>query len=224
MGGFKGFGPKALAFFTALKFHQDKAWFEENKPLYQSDVLDPMLALLEDVSAAFAAKKIPLRADGKRSIFRIYRDVRFSKDKSPYKTHCSATLTRFGGKLEQGLIYVHIDPQGSFVAAGFHNLQPADLTKVRQAIADKPARFKAMETALAKGRLALTTEFQLTRTPRGFEALKDGPLDSAIRLKSFLVEEPLSEVEIVSPKLTGRIVDFAVRARPLLDFGWKALA
>jgi uncharacterized protein (TIGR02453 family) len=223
MGRFTGFGPKALAFFTALKFHQDRAWFEENKALYQSDVLDPMVGLLDDLSEAFAARKILLRAEGRRSIFRIYRDVRFSKDKSPYKTHCGATLTRFGGKLDQGLIYLHIDPEGCFVAAGFHMLAPAELGKFRQAIAARPAKLQAMEKALAKGKLQLSTEYQLTRTPRGFEALKGGPLDSVIRLKSFLVEEPLSEAQIRSPKLTDRVVEFTLRARPLLDFGWAAL-
>jgi uncharacterized protein (TIGR02453 family) len=223
MGGFTGFGPKALAFFTALKFHQERAWFEENKALYQSDVFDPMVALLDDLSEAFAKKAIPLRAEGRRSIFRIHRDVRFAKDKSPYKTHCGATLTRFGGKLDKGLVYLHIDPEGCFMAAGFHMLEPAELARLRQAIAAKPAKIAAMLAALKKSRLALTSEFQLSRTPRGFEALKGGPLDSVIRLKSFLVEEKLTETEILSPKLTGRIVDFTLRARPLLDFGWAAL-
>jgi uncharacterized protein (TIGR02453 family) len=151
MGHFKGFGPKALAFFTALKFHQDKAWFEENRGLYQSDVLEPMVALLDDLSEAFAAKKIPLKAEGKRSIFRIHRDVRFAKDKSPYKTHCGATLTRSGRKMEQGLVYLHIDPEGCFVAAGFHQPEPAQLAKLRQAIVAKPAKVKAMQAALKKG-------------------------------------------------------------------------
>ena len=224
MGEFKGFGPKALAFFTALKFHQDKAWFEDNKALYQSDVFEPMVALLDDLSEAFAATKIPLRAEGKRSIFRIHRDVRFAKDKSPYKTHCGATLTRTGGKMEQGLVYLHIAPEGCFVAAGFHMPDSAQLARLRQAIATGPAKVKAMQAALQKGGLALTNEFQLSRVPRGFEALKGGPLDGVVRLKSFLVEEPLSEAEIKSPKLVGKVVDFTRRAQPLLDFGWKALA
>ncbi len=218
MGGFAGFGPKALAFFTALKFHQDKAWFEDNRALYQSDVFDPMVALLDDLTAAFAANKIPLKAQGKRSVFRIHRDVRFAKDKSPYKTHCGATLTRFGGKLDQGLVYLHIDPEGCFMAAGFHMLEPAELAKLRQAIVAKPARLQAMEKALAKGGLALTSEFQLSRVPRGFEALKGGPLDSVIRLKSFLVEAPLSEAEIRSPQLTERVVDFTAPRPPAARF------
>ena len=223
MGAFKGFGPKALAFFTALKFHQDKAWFEENRALYESDVLEPMVALLDDLTEAFATKKVPLRAEGKRSIFRIHRDVRFARDKTPYKTHCGATLTRSGGKLDQGLVYIHIDPEGCLVAAGFHRPEPADLARLRQAIVAKPARFKTVETALAKGRLAFDMESQLSRVPRGFEAQKGGPLDGVIRLKSFIVEEPLSEAEIRSAKLTDRVVDFTLRARPLLDFGWTAL-
>jgi uncharacterized protein (TIGR02453 family) len=223
MTRFTGFGPKALAFFKALSFHQDKAWFEENRALYESDVLEPMVALLDDLTEAYAAKGIPLKALGKRSVFRIHRDVRFARDKSPYKTHCGATLTRFGGKLDQGLIYLHIDPEGCFMAAGFHMLEPAELAKVRQAIAAAPARLHALEKALAKGKLALTSEFQLSRVPRGFEALKGGPLDGVIRLKSFLVEEPMSEADIKSPKLTGKIVDFTRRAMPLLEFGWTAL-
>ncbi len=223
MGGFKGFGPKALAFFTALKFHQDKAWFEDNRTLYQSDVLDPMVALLDELSETFAARKIPLKAEGKRSVFRIHRDVRFAKDKTPYKTHCGATLTRSGRKMEQGLVYLHIDPEGCFVAAGFHMPEPAQLLKLRQAIAARPVRFKAVEKALATGKLAFDTDSQLSRIPRGFEALKGGPLDGVIRLKSFIVEEPLTEALIRSPKLVEKIVDFALRARPLLDFGWQAL-
>ena len=182
-----------------------------------------MVALLDDLSEAFAAKKIPLKAEGKRSIFRIHRDVRFAKDKSPYKTHCGATLTRSGRKMEQGLVYLHIDPEGCFVAAGFHQPEPAQLAKLRQAIAAKPAKVKAMQAALKKGKLALSDEFQLSRVPRGFEALKGGPLEGVVRLKSFLVEEPLSEAQIRNPKLSERIVDFTRRARPLLDFGWAAL-
>jgi uncharacterized protein (TIGR02453 family) len=220
---FKGFGPKALPFFKALKFHQSKAWFDENKALYQSDVVDPMVALLEDLTAAFAKKKIPLKADGKRSIFRIHRDVRFAKDKSPYKTHCGAVMTRSGSKMEQGLLYLHIDPEGCFAAAGFHMPEPPDLLKLRKAIAANGKGFAAMTAALARGKLALGDDSRLSRIPRGFEALKDGPLDEAIRLKSFIVEEELPKKLITTAGLADALVDFTKRAEPLLRFGWKAL-
>ena len=223
MAGFKGFGPKALSFFKALKFHQSKAWFDENKALYQSDVLDPMVALLEDLTAAFAKKKMPLKADGKRSIFRIHRDVRFAKDKSPYKTHCGAVMTRSGGKMEQGLLYLHIDPEGCFAAAGFYMPEPPDLLRLRKAIAANRKGFAALTAALAKGKLELGDDSRLSRIPRGFEALKDGPLDEPIRLKSFIVEEALPKKLITTTGLADAIVDFTKRAEPLLRFGWKAL-
>src|SRR3954468_22008212 len=120
MGAFNGFGKDAFGFFRALKFHQDKAWFEDNRTIYEEQVLAPLTALLADLSTAFAKKKIPLRADGKKSVFRIYRDVRFAKDKSPYKTHAGAVMTRSGGKMEPGILYIHVDPDGCFAAAGFH--------------------------------------------------------------------------------------------------------
>ncbi len=120
MTGFTGFGPKALPFFEALKFHQSREWFEENRSLYENDVLVPMVALIDDLTAAFTKRKIPLRGDGKRSIFRLNRDIRFSKDKSPYKTHAGAVMTRSGSKKDNGLLYIHIDPTGCFTAAGFY--------------------------------------------------------------------------------------------------------
>lgn len=223
MAGFKGFGPKALGFFKALKFHQSKAWFDENRAIYQSDVVEPMIALLDELTAAFAKAKIPLRADGKRSIFRIHRDVRFARDKSPYKTHCGAILTRSGNKKEQGLLYIHIDPEGCFAAAGFYMPETPDLLKLRKAIAADGKAFAAMEKALAKGRLELGNEHLLGRIPRGFETLKGGQLDEAIRLKSFIVEEPLAKKLIATSALASHMVDFGKRAEPLLQYGWKAL-
>jgi len=220
---FNGFGPKALAFFKALKFHQSKVWFDENRALYESDVVEPMIALLGDLTATFASKKIPLRADGKRSIFRIHRDVRFASDKSPYKTHCGAVMTRSGSKMDNGLLYLHIDPEGCFAAAGFYMPEAADLAKLRKAIAKDAKRFNSIVATLKKGKLSLGTESQLTRIPRGFEAFKDSPLSGALRLKSFIVEEALAAKSIASPGLSSAIADFVKRAEPLLRFGWMAL-
>jgi uncharacterized protein (DUF2461 family) len=189
LGGFRGFGKQALPFFKALKFHQSKEWFEENRALYESDVLGPFTALIDDLSEEFVRRRVPLKGEGRKSIFRIHRDVRFAKDKSPYKTHAGAVMTRSGKKGEQGLLYVHIDPEGCFAAAGFHML-------------DGP---------------------QMTRLPRGYEAFRDTPLAQAFRLKSFIVEEPVKDKAIASPKLVAAIADFAERAMPLLKYGWEAL-
>ena len=224
MAAFKGFGKDALAFFKALAFHQNKAWFDDNKPLYQRDILDPMVALLDDLTAAFARRRTPLRATSKSSIFRIHRDVRFAKDKSPYKTHCGAVMTRSGTKMDNGLVYIHIDPEGSFAAAGFYHPEPADLARLRKAMArDGGKPLLAVTRALKKGKLELEEGSQLARVPRGFEALKGGPVDGAIRLKSLIVEEAFPARLVTSPKLADALLDFTKRAMPLLDFGWKAL-
>lgn len=223
MASFTGFGPKALPFFEALKFHQSREWFEENRSLYEVDVVAPMVALVDDLTAAFASRKIPLRGDGKRSMFRLNRDVRFSKDKSPYKTHAGAVMTRSGSKKDNGLLYIHIDPTGCFTAAGFYMPETPALAAVRKAILAHPNKAKALLARLEKNRLQLGTFDQLTRIPRGFEDLKGGPLDGMIRLKSLVVEERLPDKLVKSPKLAEQIVDFAERARPLLDFGWQAV-
>lgn len=224
MAAFQGFGKQALPFFKGLAFHQNKAWFEENRALYEHDVLEPMLALLDDLNVRFAKKKIPLKADGKKSIFRLHRDIRFSKDKSPYKTHCGAVMTRTGGKMSgSGLLYLHIDPTGCFAAVGFYMPEPANLAKMRKAIASPAKKFGDMLKVLKKNGLELDDYAQLTRVPRGFEKLKDGPLDSAIRMKSFTVDEALQGKLVSSPKLPDALVDFTQRAMPLLKFGWAAM-
>ena len=84
---FAGFGPKALPFFKALKFHQSREWFEANRETYESAVKGPMSDLVEDVSERLWRAKIPIKGERKSSLFRIHRDVRFSANKDPYKTH-----------------------------------------------------------------------------------------------------------------------------------------
>ena len=223
MTGFTGFGPKALPFFEALKFHQSREWFEENRSLYENDVLVPMVALIDDLTTAFTKRKIPLRGDGKRSIFRLNRDIRFSKDKSPYKTHAGAVMTRSGSKKDNGLLYIHIDPTGCFTAAGFYMPEAPALAKLRKAMLAHPNKAKALLAKLEKGGLELGAFDQLTRIPRGFEGLKDGPLDGMVRMKSLVVEEKLPDKLVKSSKLADQIVDFAERAKPLLEFGWQAV-
>ena len=223
MPGFDGFGPRALAFFTALEFHQTKAWFDENRALYESDVVAPMTALLDDLTAVFAKKKIPLRADGKRSIFRIHRDVRFARDKRPYKTHCGAVMTRSGAKRDAGLLYIHIDPRGSFVAAGFHQPDPGELARLRAAIAGDGKKFAALARRLREGGLEMDSGTRLVRLPRGFEAYRESPVADALRLKSFIVREDVAAEAIGRPDFSASVAGFAGRALPLLRFGWASL-
>ena len=167
-------------------------------------------------------------------MFRIYRDVRFSKDKHPYQTHTGAVLTRSGTKNDAGLLYIHIISapdlesmggmvSGSFMAAGFHQPETDQLAAIRGAIRKKPKAFQEMETTLKKAKLKLATDSQLTRIPRGFEDMKGSDVEGSIRLKHFMVEQPLSAAVVTSSRLVDSLVKFTQRSLPLLEFGWKAI-
>ena len=123
---FQGFGPEALPFLKALGFHQSREWFHGHKAIYDRQIKDPLGDLVDALTVALHEAGLPLRGDRKASLFRINRDVRFSKDKHPYNTHASAVLTRTGTKQGNGLLYVHVSPEESFAAAGFYQPATAD--------------------------------------------------------------------------------------------------
>ena len=221
---FKGFAPEAFAFFDELYFTQERAWFQAHKAIYDKAVKAPMLDLLADLSAELARRKVPLQADPKRAIFRIHRDVRFARDKRPYKTHIGAVLTRDGSKQSPGLLYVHIDPTGSWAGSGFYHLADDTLAAMRARIATRPKDFRQMVAALGKTELALSPdEDALKRKPKGFDAVTDADLIDALCRRSLILRQPLSREEVSGPAVIARLADFAVASLPLLDFGWQAL-
>lgn len=217
--GFPGFQPAAFAFLRELAAEQNRDWFLAHKDAYEADVRWPMTVLLADLTTEFARLGIPLQADPKRSVFRVNRDVRFSKDKRLYKTHIGATLTRDGGKMTQGLLYIHIDPLGCFAAAGFYRPEPAQLQSMRAAIVRDPAAFREVTGPLRLG----PDEDPLKRTPRGFDHVTDPDIIEALRRRSFITRHPLTEAEVGAPSLIGTLTAFARQAEPLLRFGWRAI-
>lgn len=220
---FTGFPDSAMAFFRGLAETQSRDWFLAHRAAYDEGAVAPMRSLLAELSEALAGRGLPLRGDPFRSVFRLNRDIRFSKDKRPYKTHIGATLTRDGQKLGPGLLYVHIDPAGSFTAAGFYRPEPPVLAALRAAIADDPAGFAAVEAALAAKGLAIEADGEaLKRAPRGFEAVAE-PAATAIRRKSHLLRQPIPPELRASPALVAFIAEFAAEAAPLLDWGWAAI-
>lgn len=222
-GAFAGFGPRALDFLKALGFHQDRAWFQENRALYESDVQGPMGALVTDLAAALARRGVPLTGDPKRAVFRIARDVRFSKDKRPFKTNAGAVLTRDGAKGNPGLLYLHLDPEGSFAAAGFYRPEPDQLGALRARMRARPRDLAALDAALAAAGLALADMDDLKRMPRGHEDVADPALARALRRRHLIVRCPIAPDALGRADLVGTLADFAEAARPLLDFGWRAL-
>ena len=220
---FKGFGPQALPFFKALGFHQTKEWFDENRATYEADVKTPFGDLIEDLSAAFARAGVPLKGDRKASLFRLNRDIRFSKDKSPYKTHAGAVLTRGGAKNDKGLFYIHIAPDGCFVAAGFYHPEPDDLARLRRAIARAPKDYEKVMKGLDKAGIGMRDGESLTRLPRGFETVSDPKVAAAVMKKSFIGSRPIDEARLASAKLIDDLVAFGKQALPLLQWGWGAI-
>ncbi|WP_413990081.1 DUF2461 domain-containing protein [Labrys okinawensis] len=221
---FTGFGDKALRFFRALDFHQDRTWFQENRDLYEAHVLGPLGAFITALNEACSAEGLPMRGSPKGSIFRIHRDVRFAKDKRPFKTHAGAVMTRSGSKSDPGLFYIHIAPEGCFAAAGFYDLEPKQLAAFRQAIIAGPERFRGMSASLSGAGLSFDQQWSLKRPPREAAGIVDADLVAALKLKSIVVRHPLAEAAIHGPGLVGECTSFIASALPLLDFGWVALA
>jgi uncharacterized protein (TIGR02453 family) len=222
---FTGFRPAAFEFFRGLAANNDPLWFKPRKAVYDTEVLAPFRALMTALGAALEAVGIPLVGNPDRGIFRIYRDVRFSANKQLYKTHQGGVLTRSGGKGDPGLLYVHLEPGASIIGAGFWHPPPELLNRLRRAVATDPEEFLALAEQLKASGYALTCENErLSRLPRGFDMAKDSAVVDYVCWKNFLTDTALSDAEMQSPDLVGRIVEFALAARPLLDWGWAAEA
>ena len=221
--GFAGSRPAAFTFFRGLRRNNDPVWFKPRKAVYEAEVLAPFRALVAAVGAALGDAGIPLAGDPLRSIFRIYRDVRFSPDKRLYKTHAGAVLTRSGGKRDPGLLYLHLEPGESMVGAGFWHPEPPLLTRLRRAILGDPDRFVEIADALMAAGCPVSSDSTLTRPPRGFEAAKGTPVADYVCWKSFTAHAALTDREMQSPAVVDHIVDFARLALPLLEWGWAAI-
>jgi uncharacterized protein (TIGR02453 family) len=220
MGTFNGFSPEALRFLRDLAKHNDRAWFAPRKELYQKELLEPLQALVADATSALHKAKIPLGGDPKRSVFRIYRDIRFSPDKSPYKTNVGAILSNEHANDSRGGLYIHIQPQESCLAAGFHELDKALLQRWREAMARDPKAFEKLARALESERLTLSEdENGLKRMPRGFEAFASHTIARYFKLRSFIVSENLSDDDVMHARLIDRIVDLGKRAKALFTYG-----
>ncbi len=215
---FTGFSPAALTFLRALARNNRKEWFEENRERYEDQIKRPMLALIEEVDVRLAAFA-PEIIGNKKSLFRIHRDVRFSKDKRPYKTHASCWFFHrdagraVGENAAHGGagFYFHFAPGEVFTGGGVWMPSRPVLLRIRDAIAEAPEVFADIVTDRAfKRRFGdLEQEHMLQRMPRGFAP--DHPAGDWLRYQSFTAGRALSESDLSSPKLIDVMVkDFEV--------------
>lgn len=208
-----------FALLRQLKKNNDREWFRERKDKYKESVEEPMKALVLAVAAGCQAKGLPLHTKEKSPVMRVYRDVRFSKDKTPFKTHVGAELRRSFSD-SQGLLYLHMDPEKPFVAAGVWQPERPLLHAWRETIVKHADRFAKVQASLKAHKLALSGEYSLTKSPRGFEQYAGEPFAAALKLTSFVVSQDLSVKQAVAPDLTKAVVKFAVAAKPLMEFAW----
>jgi len=210
---FEGFEPSALTFLRGLARHNERPWFEARRAIWERQLRDPMRALVEEMDLRLAAFAPEVIGDPRRSVFRIHRDIRFSKDKSPYKTHVSCQFfhrdARHGaGQDAEGAgagFYFQIAPGECFAAAGIWMPARPALERLRDALAADHETFEAIVTAPAFRRLArrLDEESMLVRTPRGYAP--DHPAARWLRYRSFTVSRVLGDAQALGPGLPRRL-------------------
>jgi uncharacterized protein (TIGR02453 family) len=214
------FTPDLFAFFRALKRHNNRDWFLASKARFEASVRDPMLRFITDfgphltrISPRFVADPRPTGG----SLFRIYRDVRFSADKSPYKTHAAAHFFHRSSKATGHApgFYMHLAPGECFVGGGLWHPDTAMLVKIREAIVENPAEWKRARRGLAlEGGV-------LSRPPRGYDPKH--PLIDDLRRKDFVTGKSFTEKQVCSPRFLRDTGAECQRIGPLVAFLTKAV-
>ncbi len=213
------FTPEVFVFLRQLKRHNDREWFSRNKGRYQQFVQDPALRFiagfapqLAELSPHFVADARPSRG----SLFRIYRDTRFSSDKRPFKTHVGIHFSHEKGKdAHAPVFYLHLEPDNSFAAAGVWHPDATALIKIRTAIAANPAEWKKV-----RKRVELEGD-KLSRPPRGFNPNHEFIED--LKFKDYVASVELSEKQICGTKCMHNFVEACREMTPLVEFTTKAL-
>ena len=218
------FTSATLAFFRGLARHNAKPWFEAHRADYEQEVVVPMRALIEEMDVRLARFAPEITGHPKRSMFRIYRDVRFSKDKSPYKTNAGCWFwhrdadPRVGDSAEGGGagFYFHLQPGSSFTGAGIWMPPRPLLGKLRDAIADDPRGFeRAVKNPSFVRRFGgLDDEHTLKRMPRGFA--ETHPAARWLKFQSFISGRDLSDKKVTSPRLAAVLQEDFSKLLPLV--------
>ena len=226
MSGFKGFSGDFFAFFTDLAKNNNREWFTENKSRYQSAVVEPMCAFIEEMGPRLAGISSHYVADPRPnggSMFRIYRDVRFSKDKRPYKEHGACQFRHEAGKDAHAPgFYMHMAPDGVVYGGGTWKPPKPELERIRHAIADDAAAWSRVVED--KGLIDCFGSVKgdgLKRPPRGFDP--DHPHIEDIKRQSYFAMYHGDAKEAERADFADRVEQAFRAATPLMKFLNKAL-
>ncbi|HET9746697.1 MAG TPA: DUF2461 domain-containing protein [Chitinophagaceae bacterium] len=209
-----------LRFLKDLKKNNNKPWFDDHRREYEAAKSD-FTVFIQSVIDKHSKSDTTIKSlSAKDCMFRINRDIRFSKDKSPYKTNMGAYINRGGKKSLFGGYYFHCEPGQSFVGGGLWMPMPPELNKVRQEIDYNFDAFKKIISSkkfksVYKG-LSHDPEYVLTRVPKGYEA--DNPAAEYLKMKSFVALAPLKDSDLTSGNLLKKTTSAFEALQPLLEF------
>jgi uncharacterized protein (TIGR02453 family) len=212
--------PNTLTFLKNLKANNNKPWFDANRTAYdaaKADFVNLVAQLIEGLSQLDPAiAETPLEA--KKCVFRINRDVRFSKNKDPYKSHFGAWFNIGGKKVNSAGYYIHLEPGHTFVAGGLYMPEAPDLAKTRQEIDYNLAEFEGIlqHPDFHKQFGNLSREDALSRPPKGYAA--DNPAVEHLKLKSFTASSPIPDKALTKPDLAKQVLTRFGALQPLVAF------
>ena len=218
---FEGFADTERRFFRALARNQRREWWDEHRAEYDTGWLAPMRALLDEVRERIEAD-FPQQPLAAPKVFRIHRDVRFSKDKSPYKTHIGGYIGIEGagaGPSAPAPLYLHLGVDEAFACAGHYMMDGAQLTRFRAAVAgDRTGvQFTALLGPLVKAGFTVSSHDSLQKVPRGFDP--GHPRADLLRRKGLIVAFPALPAELLpSRRLLHWVVRHVRRAAPVVEW------
>jgi uncharacterized protein (TIGR02453 family) len=215
---FDGFSPEGLRFLTQLKRNNRRPWFLKNKETYEQQIKAPMIQLVQALNRELQSFAPEMVTEPKRAIYRIYRDIRFSKDKSPYKTHVSALFAPRGfEKHACAGFYFHFSPEEMLVAGGVYMPGPKELLAIRGYIAENSEALRRMIATRQFKQLFGQLEGEaLSRVPKGFAS--DHPAADLLRYKQFLVSRTHPPTVIQGRELLPTLVQAFKVMTPFIQF------
>ncbi len=212
--------PKAFKFLNDLKRNNNRDWFNANKDRFESDLREPALQFIRDFAPYLADISPYFCADDRKSggsMFRIYRDTRFSKDKSPYKTYTGLQFRHEQGKdAHCPGYYLHLQPKEFFVGVGIWHPDGDTLRMIRAAIDAEPERWKKVSRAKAFTKVFNLAGDSLKRAPKGYEI--DHPLIEDLRRKDFIAVAELTQKQVTSPGFVKDFAKYCKTGSPLVEF------
>ena len=223
---FSGFPKEGLQFLQDLSVNNNRNWFLEHKKRYEETLKEPAKVFIHTMEERFSHLQLPYDAHPKRSVFRIHRDTRFSKDKTPYKTNIGISFPYQSkdiadiplDKTEKPGLYLHIDPKGCFIAGGLYMPISAQLLKIREALdTDWEILHEVSKNSMFLDEFpdGLTGE-KLKTMPKGFQ--KDHPGIEYLRMKQFLVFSNIDVESIYTEELLCILEAKAIAMAPVMEF------